>query len=77
MLGEKDWLAQEYIREGYTITPEAAQRLAKEHMLDCDADRLRTEHHRDCDARDLKRETARAKERETWGRWLRLLFGGE
>lgn len=59
-IGETDWLAQEYKREGRTITPEAARRLAKEHLLDCDSHNLKADHHNDCDADELKRDSRRS-----------------
>lgn len=56
-IGESDWLAEEYRREGRVITSEAARRLAKEHLLDCDSHQLKREHREDCAASQLKRDS--------------------
>lgn len=59
-IGENDWLAQEYRREGRSITPEAARRLAKEHLLECDSHRIRQNHREECAADALKHSTRKA-----------------
>lgn len=56
-IGESDWLAEEYRREGRVITSEAARRLAKEHLLDCDSHQLKRQHQEDCAASQLKRDS--------------------
>lgn len=68
-IGENDWLAQEYKREGRVITSEAARRLAKEHLLDCDSRGIQQEHHEDCAADELKRASRKSVSMEGKPTW--------
>lgn len=68
-IGETDWLAQEYRREGRPITPQAAARLAREHMVDCDAKGIRVRHAMECNSQKLKRETLARARREGGPPW--------
>ncbi len=70
-IGETDWLAQEYKREGRPISSEAARKLEREHMLDCDARGLRVRHAMECAADRVRRETRQRAHREGGPPWPR------
>ena len=70
-IGENDWLAQEYKREGRPISSAAAKRLEREHMLDCDARGIRVRHAMECAADQVRRETRQRAHREGGPPWPR------
>lgn len=75
-IGENDWLAREYKREGRTITPQAAKKLAREHMLDCDARGIRVRHAMDCEAKQVQNQS-RSRARRDKAASLRRLGQGQ